>query len=245
MKFSVVLINPGPVFKLNDSRKGIATTQLYPPLSILYLSSILKKNSYQVDVIDQSAQKMYLEGILKWIKQRDPDIVGISTLIYPYCSVSARIISREIKKWNPNLKIVFGNKHATYNDFRILQAYPFVDVCVRGEAEYTFLELVDTFSKGKSLKNVKGVTYREDGKIRRNEDRELLKNLDELPFPDRKLLNYDYKPALGGINIFPSGFTSISASRGCPFNCRFCCDQKIYGYRARSIENIIEEAELL
>ena len=67
MKFNVVLINPGPVSKPNK-KKGAASTVLYPPLSILYLSSVLKNHNYQVDVIDQCAQKMYLDDILKWIK---------------------------------------------------------------------------------------------------------------------------------------------------------------------------------
>ncbi len=245
MKFSVVLINPGPVSKQEHKRQWVGDVSLYPPLSLLYLSSILKNNGYKVEVIDQAAERLYLDGILKWIKQRDPDIVGFSIIPSPFYSNTPWIISREIKKWNPNLKIVFGNRHATYNDWRILQAYPSVDVCVRGEAEYTFLELVDAFSKGQSLKNVKGVTYREDGKIQRNPDRELLKNLDELPFPDRTLLKYDYQPSLGGISLFPSGFTTIVGSRGCPFNCRFCCEANYHGFRKRSLENILEEVELL
>ncbi|MHA2315574.1 MAG: cobalamin-dependent protein, partial [Candidatus Hermodarchaeia archaeon] len=54
----------------------------------------------------------------------------------------AAIIAEKVKKQNPNIVIVFGNFLATFNAERILKKYPFVDVIVRGEGEYTSLELV-------------------------------------------------------------------------------------------------------
>jgi radical SAM superfamily enzyme YgiQ (UPF0313 family) len=216
---------------------------MYPPIGILYLSAILKNENFHVDVIDQAAYGLNLEQILKWIKWKDPDVVGFSTLISPYSSVSARIISGEIKKWNPNLKVVFGNKHATYNDYRVLKKYTFIDVCVRNEGEYSFLELIKAFSKNSTLKNIRGITYRENDRIVRNEDRELIKNLDLIPFPDRNALKYEYRANFSGLDLVHEKFTSILASRGCPFNCAYCYSKKTY--RARSLEKVVEEIEYL
>jgi len=245
LSFKIALISPGPIFTSKFGKKVVRTNQLYPPLGILYLSAVLKRENFHVDVIDQAAYGFDLQQILNWIKRKDPDVLGFSTLISPDSSIPATVISSEIKKWNPNLKIVFGNKHATFNDDKILKNYQFVDVCVRYEGEYSFLELANAFSNNSSLKTIRGITYRENGKIRRNEDHEKIKDLDSVPFPDRKGLKFRYKASFGGLDLAPSGFTSILASRGCPFNCCYCYSKRTFGYKVRSVENVIEEMELL
>ncbi|NVM52361.1 MAG: radical SAM protein [Candidatus Helarchaeota archaeon] len=247
MRFRIALINPGPVSssKEGSGKSDVEFWSTSPPLGILYLTAVLKKENFHVDVIDQEALRFNLEQIMKWIKKKDPDIVGFSTLTNKNSNLSAVTISREIKKWNPNVKIVFGNKHATTNDLRILKKYDFIDACVRGEGEYSFLELVNAVSKGQSLKNIKGITYSENGTIKRNENRGLIQDLDELPFPDRKSIKFEYKAIIGGLHLAPTGFTSMLSSRGCPFQCAFCHNKRKYGYRRRSNENIIEEMEYL
>ena len=210
--FKIALINPGPIINPKNNEGNSQVTHLYPPLGLLYLSAVLRQENFQVDMMDQAAYGFTLAQILKWIKKKDPDVLGFSTLISAASSVTARIISREIKKWNPNLKIIFGNKHATSNDYRILNKYHFIDACVRNEGEYSFLELVNAFAQNQSLENVKGITYRENGKVKRNIDREKIKDLDALPFPDRRELRVDYKAAFGGLDLAPSGFSSIPVS---------------------------------
>jgi len=214
---------------------------VYPPLGICYLSAVLKQENYHVDLIDQAAKGFDLKQIVEWIKKKDPDIIGFSTLTASGSGVSAAMTAREIKKWNPNIKIVFGNRHATYNDFRILNKYSQVDICVRDEGEYTFLELVKALEKKSSLKEIKGITFRDNRTIKRNEKRELAKNLDKIPFPDRNGLNHDYKGSFTGLELAPVGFTSMVSSRGCPYRCTFCYGKRTIGFRTRSVENIMEE----
>ncbi|MFX1297916.1 MAG: B12-binding domain-containing radical SAM protein [Promethearchaeota archaeon] len=244
-RIKIALVNPGPLDAVIDEERRGAVTASHPPLGILYISAMLKKENYHVDVIDQAAYGFNLEQILKWIKRKDPDVLGLSTITLSIFSLNATAIAKEIKKWNPNLKIVFGNRHATYNDVRILKKYDFVDACVRHEGEYTFLELINAFSKQLPLKNIRGITYSENGRIIQNEDRERIKDLDALPFPDRKSLKAQYKARFGVLDLVPSGYTSFTASRGCPRNCTFCDGTRTKGYRVRSIENVIEELEIL
>jgi anaerobic magnesium-protoporphyrin IX monomethyl ester cyclase len=201
----------------------------------------LKAENYQVDLIDQAAKGYTLLQLIKWIKKQDPDILGFSTLTASGSGISAALTSIEIKKWNPNIKIVFGNRHANHNDYRILSKYPEVDVCVRDEGEITFLELVRAYEKKLSLRDVKGLTFRENGKIQRNEKRPLIKDLDSLPIPDRKSLNMEYTGSFGGLEFAPEGFTSMVSSRGCPYNCTFCYGRRTVGFRTRSVENIMNE----
>ncbi len=237
----IALINPGPGEILEKGRIVASADHFYPPLGICYLSAVLKKENYDVEIIDQAAMGFSLEQIVKWVKKRDPDILGFSTLTASGSGISAAMTAKEVKKWNPNIKIVFGNRHATCNDYRILNKYPQVDLCVRDEGEYTFMELVKAFEKDLPLKDIRGITYRDNGKIQMNEKKELIMNLDALPFPDRKALKIEYPASFGSLELVPKGFTSMVSSRGCPYHCTFCYGKRSVGFRTRSVENILEE----
>ncbi len=239
--FKIALVNPGPGEILSKGRIIANADHIYPPLGICYLSAVLKKENYQVDIIDQAARGFNLQQIVRWIKKQDPDILGFSTLTASGSGISAALTSIEVKKWNPNIKIVFGNRHANHNDYRILNKYSQVDICVRDEGEYTFLELVKALERNQPLKDIKGLTYRENGKFKRNEQRPLIKDLDSIPLPDRKALKMDYKGSFGGLEFAPKGFTSMVSSRGCPYHCTFCYGKRTVGFRTRSVENIMEE----
>ncbi|MFX1402789.1 MAG: B12-binding domain-containing radical SAM protein [Promethearchaeota archaeon] len=226
---------------MKKGRQLANADHIYPPLGMCYVSAVLKKENYDVEIIDQAAMGLSLPEITKWIKKKDPDVLGFSTLTASGSGISAAKTSKEVKEWNPNVKIVFGNRHATVNDYRILNKYPYVDICVGDEGEYTFLELIRAFEKNKVLKNVEGITYRDNGHIIRNKKRNLIKNLDALPFPDRKSLNFNYKGTYANLEFAPEGFTSMVSSRGCPYQCSFCYGSRSSGFRTRSVENIIEE----
>jgi len=239
--FKVALVNPGPGEILERGRIIANADHIYPPLGICYLSSVLKKENYSVDIVDQAAMGFNLVQIVNWIKKKDPDVLGFSTLTASGSGISAALTSIEVKEWNPNIKIVFGNRHVNHNDYRILNKYPEVDICVRGEGEYTFTELIRALEKNKSLEDIKGLTYRDNGKIKRTTDRPLIKDLDAIPFPDRKALNLEYTGSFGGLEFAPEGFTSMTSSRGCPYQCKFCYGKRTVGFRTRSVENILEE----
>jgi anaerobic magnesium-protoporphyrin IX monomethyl ester cyclase len=89
--------------------------------------------------------------------------------------------------------------------------------------------------------------FRNEGKIVATRDQPLIRNLDTLPFPNRKLLNVDYHCLMAGVNVAPKKFTSIVTSRGCVYSCRFCsCTQLAHNvWRPRSAQNTLEELQLL
>jgi radical SAM superfamily enzyme YgiQ (UPF0313 family) len=240
-KIKISLINPGPGEILDKGRQLANADHVYPPLGICYLSAVLKQHDYNVEIIDQAAMGYNLDQIVNWIKKEDPDVLGFSTLTASGSGSSAALTAGVIKKWNPNIKIVFGNRHATHNDERILNKYPFVDACVRDEGEITFIELIKAYEKSTPLKDIKGITFRNNGKNIRTDDRELITDLDALPFPDRESLNIEYTGNFGNLELTPAGFTSMVSSRGCPFQCTFCYGKRTIGFRTRSVENIMEE----
>ncbi len=242
----ICFINPAPRSYIVE--RGNETTGAYPPLGILYIIGYLKREGYDSVLIDQHATKIPTTQVLEKVKKIDPDIIGFNTLTNINMGLRATFIAKIIKKWNPNVKIVFGNCHATFNHDRILKKYPFVDICVRGEGEITFYELVSALEKNRDLKSILGITYRENGKICINLDRPLIKDLDELPFPDRDVIkDIEYRQNYGGFNADYGKFTTIQSSRGCTFNCTFCCQGKLSKctWRTRSISHVIDELELL
>ena len=242
MKFS--FINPGPNLDLpiEDAKKMVGAA---PPLGMLYIATILKKEGTDVSMIDEAAQGFSTRDTVNWVKKEDPHILGFST-----CSSSGRkaaMIAEKVKKENPNIIIVFGNFYATFNAQRSLRKYPFVDVIVRGEGEYTTLELVKCLEKKKNLKRVLGIAFGKKNRIIATPDRPLIKDVDSIPFPDRELLDVEYHNTTAGINVAPRKFSSFVSSRGCVFRCRFCGCRRLARnlWRSRSVENILEELHLL
>ena len=240
MKFS--FINASPNEDLNERGNGVAS---FPPLGILYLATILKEKGVEVSVLDQAAKGFTIGKTVKWVEKEDPDILGFST--FASSGRTAALISNEVKKKNPNIIIVFGNYYATFNSKRILRKYPSVDIIVRGEGENTVIDLVNCLRKKDKLKKVRGITFRNKKTIVSTLDRNLITDLDSLPFPDRKLIDMEYHSIIVGANVAPKKFTSIVSSRGCVYKCRFCNCQKFARniWRPRSIQNALDELRFL
>jgi radical SAM superfamily enzyme YgiQ (UPF0313 family) len=217
----------------------------WPPLGMLYLATMLKREGYEVSLLDQAANGYSIVDTVKWVKKENPDVVGFSTLASS--GRTAALTAGEVKKEMPEVKIVFGNYYATFNAERVMQKYPWVDIIVQSEGEITTLELAKSLKNGEKLKDILGLTFREKGKIVSTPERPLIKDVDALPFPDRELLNVEYHSEVAGIITSPEKFTTVLSSRGCPFRCRFCgCQRFARGvWRARSAENTVEELSLI
>ena len=125
-----------------------------------------------------------------------------------------------------------------------------IDFIIRGEAETTIVDLVNSLEKKKSLKDVLGLTYKEGKKVLINEDRPLIKNINELPLPDRDAIDMKFYMANSKINFyyalnFPAA--SIISSRGCPYNCIFCSTKTMWRrhWRPKNAVNTFKEIKEL
>ncbi len=242
MKFSFVNPPLNTEVPTREKKKMIGAS---PPMGILYVATYLKNHDIEVSILDATASHYSIEETAKWVKREDPDILGLSTLT---CSSrTAPQIAKQAKQQNPNLTAVLGGLHATYNPTKILKKYPWIDIIVRGEGEQTALELVKALEKEDSLKDVLGITFRNNGNITSTPDHPLIKDVDTIPFPDRTLLDTEYHAITAGINAAPKKYTSFLTSRGCVYNCRFCGIRALAKniWRPRSVENALEELLLL
>ncbi|MBM4401099.1 MAG: hypothetical protein FJ045_04025, partial [Crenarchaeota archaeon] len=172
MKFSFISASPNEGIDEREGRKSIAA---FPPLSILYLASVLEEIDVEVSVLDQPALGLTVEETLRWVEKENPDVLGFST--FASSGQTAAQISTKVKEKNPNVTTVFGNHYATFNAERILRKYPAVDIIVRGEGEKTVAALANCLKNGEDLKKVRGINFRNEGKIVTTSDQPLIKDL--------------------------------------------------------------------
>lgn len=168
-----------------------------------------------------------------------PDIVGITTMTATL--PVALKIARLIKGCEINVPIVFGGCHATVMPDSLITREE-VDIVVIGEGEETFVELCEILRSAdkNNLKKIKGITYKENNRIYRNEARGFVNTIDDLPFIDRNVLIYPERYNM-------ESFSGIIGSRGCPYNCSFCSSPAIWQRktRYRSPGKIVEELNYL
>ncbi len=236
----VVLINP------NTGRvERIENEAAWPPLGLLYLGAMLKKSEHEVKVIDNARIQLPVEKIVERAKRENPGVLGVSTLT-PTFKQGIKI-AHAIKAELPDLKIIFGNYHATFTYKRLLTKYPFVDYVVLGEGEQIFLELVNALERNDEIKKIEGIAFKHNGGVVKTPPRPFIQNLDELPLPDRTLLEQEYHSEVIGMLGSSGKFSTVLTSRGCPYNCRYCaCSAfSLRKVRFRSPEAVVAEMEML
>lgn len=236
----VVLITP------NVGQAGhIKSQSAWPPLGLLYLGTTLQNGGHEVRVIDNGRSQQPIWKLVEMVKQENPEVVGISVLT-PTFRRGVKIAGA-IKAEMPDIKIVFGNYHATFTYDRILKNYPTVDYVVLGEGEHSFLELVNALEKNGETKHIPGIACRHNGEAVKTSSRPLIQNLNELPIPDRSLLDEEYHSEIMGLLGSGGKFTTVLTSRGCPYACRYCACAafSLRKVRYRSPEAIVDELEQL
>jgi anaerobic magnesium-protoporphyrin IX monomethyl ester cyclase len=209
------------------------------PIGLAYLAAVLETAGCELTVFDCPALGIDHKLLAAKIASFEPNMVGI-TSVTPMIE-SALLAAHVTKETCPNAIIVLGGPHATFMDRQILSEYPDIDIVVRGEGEYTILELVHHLFNSGDIQDVSGISFRKDNQIIRTPNRPLIQNLDELPRPA-----YQYFP-LEKYRFFGKVILPILTSRGCPFQCAYCVSSRMAGktFRARSPRNVVDELEWL
>ena len=226
--------------------RGFSSKEPLPPLGLLYLATVLKQNGIAVEVVDTAVEKFTWNDLKEKLLRTRPQVVGITSLTeYRFEAFRTAELAKKIV---PEALVVMGGPHVSLTAEDTLRHVPGVDLVIRGEGEGSFLQLIRGLQEGRPLSEVRGLSFREDGRIRHNPPADLIKDLDRIPFPDRDLLpakKYPFTLAVPGRGRLPAAH--IITSRGCPFGCSFCATSQLAGrtWRARSPENVISEIEAL
>ena len=233
MSSDIVLVYPRTGF-------DIKTVSLELPLAVLAAATFVDRDGYKVKIIDQRMDPDW-EKTLRSELKNGTLFVGLSSITgdqIHYCLDAAKII-REV---NPDLPIVWGEIHPTLLPIQTVES-EYVDLVVKGEGEQPLLDIANILNKGENgqkLKDIRGVTAKVDGKIYNNPEAPNL-NVEELPFLPYHLLDMkEYIKAFGGA-------VSFLASRGCPFQCTYCCNPFLSQRRWRmmSPKKTLEELEFI
>ena len=247
----VLLIDP-PFYRL------IGFYNRYFPLGLVSIGTVLRNVGHEVAVYDadynEDPQAMdygrlpdYYPTYLASFRDSDhsvwrevrrtveafrPDLIGIS--IWTAYAASAFHIARLCKTVAPGCRIVAGGPHATVKAEEILRICPSIDYVIRGEGEAAMVELSTAISdQSKELGHIEGLSFRNGNSITHNPARRPLRDLDEIPLPDRTLL-------MNRRTYSSEDMGLIMTSRGCPFSCSFCATETRQ-VRYRSIERVLAE----
>lgn len=228
----IVLINPFAFYA-----HGTNEATIYPPLGLAYLASVLEKQNIDCQIIDAAVLKLDQKEVYQQVKKFKPDAIGITTNIVT--AQAAIELGKYLWTKFPHTMILYGGPYATAMPEHILKQ-THGDVVVRGEGELTMTDLV---RHPQNLSEIKGICYRQGGEILHNPERELINDLDSIPFPAYHLLpNFHLYRSMS--RKTPIGF--LISSRGCPYGCIYC-NKNIFGqrFRMRSPANVLTEIELL
>ena len=228
----------------------------YPDIlafGVRILSACLKRAGHNVKLVflPRNFLKRYEEQTLNDVVDitKDADLIGISVMTNFFDNVIQ--ITQAIKA-HSNAPVVWGGIHVTVRPEECLN---YADMVCVGEGEETLLELATSMERGEGLRSIKGIWFKDNGEIVKNELRPLIQNLDSLPFPD---FDYDTHFILSDgkvqrmneelLKVYLTGIYLTMPTRGCPFGCSYCCNNllnKMYSgqrpVRKRRIDSIIRE----
>lgn len=241
MALSIVIIVP-------PLRRKVS---FYPPFGALSIIACVETEGHKAHLLDLDAHRCNYKKTIEQIAKFSPDVIGISAVVatsYKY----VKEISYLIKQNMPNAIIVVGGGLAAAGGTLLNNSA--VDVLVEGEGEVTFKELLKRIENKESYENVAGIIFKRKNQIIKNPPRELIPDLDILPFPDygrldlsKYILNiHEFLKDYGcpekidfrvtDANRNPN-FLRIIISRGCVNRCTFCY-RHMPGVRIHSLKYI-------
>ncbi|MEG0371214.1 MAG: DUF4080 domain-containing protein [Clostridium sp.] len=194
-------------------------------LAIRYIKAFAK--SYKIDLFEATINENAMDIALR-IFEKKPNIVGFSCYIWNIENTLK--VCSTLKSLDENIKIILGGPEVTYNPYRYLNDFKYIDYVIVGEGELTFNLLIKHIDGKIDIGSIEGVYYRKDGSVMGREA-SIIEPLDILEFP------YKDKEDL------PEKIIYYEASRGCPFSCKYCLSSVVRGIRFFPIGRVKDELE--
>lgn len=208
------------------------------PLGLLSIATHLRNQGFHnVEIFDAGPEGLTPEKTAERIIHSNPDVVGFSVMTdYWYWVWKAIEI---LKQARPSTVVVIGGPHAAIYPELSLKASA-ADIVVAGDGEFAMSDILTALCENRPPVGIDGVYVKDSSGhiVAPKNGIAVVENLDDLPIPDRKLVDLSrYGALLSGENS-----TTIVTSRGCPCRCVFC---KLHVQRVvtRSASLVVDEFE--
>ena len=217
------------------------------PLGIMMIAAQARASGFaDVHILDMKVEDWTPERCAEELVKLAPDVVGLSAMTYEAGCMHA--LAKLVKSKLPNAKVVCGGPHPSVADEDVLKDSA-VDFVVRGEGEFTFVDLLERLRDVRSdWSECAGISFRDaHGAIQHNPDRPPPQKLDEMPFPAWDLVDHAkyHKVPRGGVIYAHKEFATMFSSRACPWRCSYCHNSYGKVFRERSAAHVLAEIELL
>lgn len=198
-------------------------TELFPPITLMYLSAILKDAGHEVLLVDAVAQGISPAAARELALGFQPDLLVLNTA---FPSIRSDM---EFARSLPGVRSVAVGMFPTLLPREGMEAFPWLDHAVVGEPERPVALLVERLARGGDPGGLPSLAWRADGAVHVSPERVVVEDLDTLPLPDRTSL----PPHLYRFPLTDEPLTMVSLSRGCPHQCIYCLAPLYYGRRER------------
>jgi hopanoid biosynthesis associated radical SAM protein HpnJ len=151
------------------------------------------------------------------------------------------LLAEMMKAAKPSLKIAFVGPHVTTQPEQSLMASEAIDFVTYKEFDYSVTE----FASGMPLEDIKGISFRKDGKIVHTERRLPIENLDALPWAT-PIYKRDMDITRYNVPFLLHPYISFYTTRGCPAKCTFCLWPQTFDghmWRQRSVDDVANEVK--
>jgi anaerobic magnesium-protoporphyrin IX monomethyl ester cyclase len=213
-----------------------------PPLFQMYAASVARKAGFDVKLWDAPATGLNSEQLLRELEAYGADMVVVNTSTASF-DYDLELI-RTIKNALAPVIVTAAGPHVTALANNVMQTANELDVIALGEYDETVRDIALHLD---DLHTVKGIVFRENGNVVTTERRELIKNLDSLPYPAWDLVDIN----LYWESMFPTTkrpVATVMSSRGCNYHCSFCLYPQVLfqqKLRLRDLDRVVDEIEWL
>ena len=241
----VALVNP-PYLDRRFSRSQrspgvIRSGTMYYPYWLAHAAALLLHHGHQVLVLDPPATGISSDETIRALREFTPRMVVVetSTPSFEHDGNFVEALSEKLK----GVPIILVGPHVSALAEMSLQSTPGATAVATAEYDLTVAELADALNSDADPLSVPGLIWRQDGEIQRSPRRQLLEDLDQLPWIAPVYKQFlDVRNYYFGLANFP--MLMLISGRGCPSRCFYCVYPQImhgHQYRVRSAEHLVGE----